>query len=108
MPESQGEAKLQASLLRREQIAEGTFAFHLQKPRGFDFIAGQSVDLTILNPRDTDAEGSTRAFSIASPPNAAELIFATRMRDTAFKRFLNLAAPGSALKVDGPFGSFTL
>jgi ferredoxin-NADP reductase len=62
-------------------------AFHFEKPMGFDFKPGQSADLTLLNPPETDSEGNIRTFSIASGPFENELVFATRMRDTAFKRF---------------------
>jgi ferredoxin-NADP reductase len=55
-------------LLSRVEIAEGTVAFHFEKPTQFDFKPGQSADLTLANPPETDAEGNTRTFSIASPP----------------------------------------
>ena len=77
-----------APLTKREEIAEGTMAFHFAKPADFQFRAGQSMDLTLLNPPETDAEGNTRAFSIASAPFDNDLMIATRMRDTAFKRML--------------------
>jgi ferredoxin-NADP reductase len=60
-------------------------AFHFEKPSGFNFKAGQSADVTLTNPPDTDAEGNTRTFSVASPPFENELVFTTRMRDTTFK-----------------------
>ena len=41
----------QPKLLNRVEVAEGTMAFHFEKPPGFDFKPGQSVDLTLLNPR---------------------------------------------------------
>jgi hypothetical protein len=40
------------------------------------------MDLTLLNPPETDAEGNTRAFSIASAPFDNDLMIATRMRDS--------------------------
>jgi ferredoxin-NADP reductase len=96
------------TLRRRETIAEHTGAFYFDKPSGFQFIAGQTVDLTLVNPRETDAEGDTRTFSIASSPEDTELAVATRLRDTAFKRVLNAMPIGSVLKAEGPTGSFTL
>lgn len=96
-----------AALTKREEIAEGTIAFHFAKPADFDFRAGQSVDLMLLNPSQTDAEGNTRAFSIASAPFDSDLMIATRMRDTAFKRVLH-AEPGVNVKIEGPSGSFVL
>jgi ferredoxin-NADP reductase len=97
-----------APLIKREEIAEGTMAFHFAKPADFQFRAGQSIDLTLLNPPETDAEGDSRAFSIASAPFDSDLMIATRMRDTAFKRVLRKASPGLQVKIDGPGGSFVL
>jgi ferredoxin-NADP reductase len=66
------------------------------------------MDLTLLNPPETDGEGNTRTFSIASAPFDPDLMIATRMRDTAFKRVLRNAAPGLDVKIEGPSGSFVL
>ena len=97
-----------APLTKREEIAEGTMAFHFAKPADFQFRAGQSIDVTLLNPPETDAEGNTRAFSIASAPFDNDLMVATRMRDTAFKRVLRKTGPGLEVKIEGPSGSFVL
>ena len=95
-------------LLGRVEVAEGTMAFHFEKPPHFDFKPGQSADLTLSNPPETDAEGNTRTFSIASSPFENLFMFATRMRDTAFKRSLKKIALGTEVKIDSPMGSFTL
>ena len=95
-------------LLRKEEIADGTMAFHFQKPGGFEFKAGQFGDFTLINPIETDAEGNTRGFSLASAPYEDTLMFATRMRDTAFKRTLKTMEVGTEVSLDAPYGSFTL
>lgn len=95
-------------LLRQQQVAEGTAAFFFDRPPGFDFAAGQSIDMTLLDPPETDAEGNTRAFSLAGAPLEPALMVATRLRDTAFKRTLKGLRPGAEVAVDGPFGSMTL
>jgi len=95
-------------LLNRVEVAEGTIAFHFEKPTGFDFKPGQSADLTLPNPPETDAEGNVRTFSIASAPFEDQLMFATRMRDTAFKRSLKKMPLGTVVKMDSAIGSFTL
>jgi len=97
-----------SKLVSRQQVAERTFAFHFEKPPNWTFKAGQSLDLTLLDPPETDAEGNTRAFSIASGPDEETLMVATRMRDTAFKRVLNTMPLSSAVKIEGPSGSLTL
>jgi ferredoxin-NADP reductase len=83
-------------------------AFHLERPYEFDFKPGQSADLTLINPPETDSEGNTRTFSIASAPFESQLIFATRMRDTAFKRSMKKIPLGTELQIAAPMGSFTL
>ncbi len=97
-----------ARLTSRDNVAEGTMAFHFDKPAEFQFRAGQSVDITLLNPPETDAEGNTRAFSIASAPYDDDLMIATRMRDTAFKRVLHKAKLPLEVRLEGPSGSFVL
>jgi ferredoxin-NADP reductase len=98
----------EATLLSRVELAEGTMAFHFEKPSQFDFIPGQAADLTLLNPPETDSEGNTRTFSIVSSPFENQLSFATRMRDTAFKRSLKKVPLGTFVKIGPPMGSFTL
>jgi ferredoxin-NADP reductase len=101
-------AGYQSKLLSRVEVAEGTMAFHFERPSGFDFKPGQAADLALLNPPETDSEGNTRTFSIASSPFENQLMFTTRMRDTAFKRSLKGVPLGTSVKIDSPTGSFTL
>ena len=89
-------------------MADKTMAFYFEKPAGFDFLAGQSIDLTLVNPPYTDTEGNTRAFSIASHPTATELLIVTRLRDSAFKKTLAEMAPETEVQIEGPFGTFAL
>ncbi|MDE3246385.1 MAG: FAD-dependent oxidoreductase [Acidobacteriota bacterium] len=101
-------ANFKVELTKKEEAAEGTMAFYFTKPRGFDFQAGQFIDVTLIDPPETDSEGNTRAFTLASSPHEDYLMVATRLRNTAFKRVLHDAPVGSALTVEGPMGSFTL
>ena len=97
-----------ARLTKREEIAEGTMAFHFAKPADFQFRPGQSIDMTLLDPPETDGEGNIRTFSLVGAPFEGDLMIATRMRDTAFKRVLRKASLGLEVKIDGPSGSFVL
>ncbi len=101
-------AGLRIKLLSRSSVSEGTMAFHFARPLGFSFKAGQAADLTLLNPPETDSEGNIRTFSIASPPFEDQLTFATRMRDTAFKRSLKVVPIGTEINIAPPTGSFSL
>lgn len=91
-----------------QEIASGTMAFHFEKPDGFAYKAGQFGDLTLINPPETDTEGNTRGFSLASAPYEGDLMMATRMRDTAFKRVWKTMEIGTEISLDAPYGSFTL
>src|SRR5215471_20842431 len=95
-------------LRRRESVAEGTNAFHFDKPGGFSFKAGQTIDLTLIGPSETDAEGDTRTFSIASAPDEPEIVIATRIRSSAFKRVLSAVPLGTSVRMSEAMGSFTL
>ena len=89
-------------------VAEETMLVRFAKPQDFHFQAGQSIDLTLINPPETDAEGNMRAYSLCSAPQEDTLAIATRLRDTAFKRVLRNLAEGAAVSFEGPFGSFFL
>lgn len=95
-------------LIKKEEVADGTMAFYWEKPKGFEFKAGQFGDFTLISPPETDEEGNTRGFSIASAPYEENLLNATRMRDTAFKRVLKNLPIGSEVKFDAPYGDFIL
>ncbi|HMG75266.1 MAG TPA: FAD-dependent oxidoreductase [Pyrinomonadaceae bacterium] len=95
-------------LKSRAEIAAGTMAFRFEKPEGFDYKAGQFGDYTLMSPSETDAEGNTRGFSLASAPHESDIMFATRMRNTAFKRVLKTMEIGTEVSLDAPYGSFTL
>ncbi len=97
-------AKLQA----RQEVADRTMAFRFEKPVGWSFKPGQFVELTLINPPETDGEGNSRAFSIASAPYEASLTVATRLRDTAFKRVLKSLPVGAEVKIEGPYGNLVL
>jgi ferredoxin-NADP reductase len=97
-----------AKLKRREDVAEGTMAFHFEKPASFAFTAGQFVDIGLLNPSETDAEGNTRGFSVASAPHEDSIMVTTRLRDTAFKRVLKAMPLETEVKIEGPFGNLRL
>lgn len=95
-------------LERREEIAEGTMAFHFAKPAGFTFKPGQAIELGLVEPPGTGSDDARHAFSLVSAPFENELVIATRMRDSPYKQALKALPIGSLALVDGPFGSLTL
>jgi ferredoxin-NADP reductase len=108
MSKAAASAGFTCQLKHREEIAEGTMAFRFEKPSGWTFKPGQYLDMTLLDPSETDSEGNVRSFSIASAPHEETLMVATRMRDTAFKRVLRTMPLGTAVKIKKPSGDLIL
>ena len=97
-------------LKERKEIAEETMAFTLDTSgSNFPFIAGQYADFTLEKPPFNDIKGKTRPFSIASSPlEKGSIMFATRMRDSAFKNSLKQISLGTKISVSSARGSFVL
>jgi ferredoxin-NADP reductase len=100
----------QSALLGRTEVAKGTMAFQFEKPNNFVFKAGQYIDLTLSGsqPQLGPPVGMTHTFSIASSPCDEELVFTTRMRNSAFKQAISSLQIGSLVRIEGPMGSFSL
>lgn len=95
-------------LQKKETVAKDTLSFFFNKPDGFDYQAGQNADFTLINPSETDTEGNKRTFSFSSSPDETELVWTTRMRDTAYKRTLQQMPIGTEIEMKGPYGDMTL
>jgi ferredoxin-NADP reductase len=102
----------EVALKEKKQLAEGTYAFTFEKPKGFHFRAGQHVRMTLIDPPETDSEGNSRFFSLANSPQETDLGIAVRMRQTAFKRVLERMQIGDKvlieMRLDVPHGAFAL
>ena len=101
-------ALFQVKLKSKNDVATDTMSFSFTKPAGFTFKAGQFADYTELNPTETDKRGNIRGFSFASAPYEEDIMFATRMRDSAFKRILRMMEIGTEVTLDASYGSFAL
>jgi ferredoxin-NADP reductase len=95
------------TLRGRAPVAESTMAFHFDKPAGFAHKPGQAVDLVLDLPGGGDAD-ARHAFSIVSAPCEPELVIATRMRGSVYKRALEALPIGARARLEGPFGALTL
>ena len=91
-------------LIGREEIANQTMAFRFEKMPGWTFTAGQAIDITLINPPESDGEGNTRGLSLASAPFEDTILVATRLRDTAFKRVLKWRRWALKLRLRGLSG----
>lgn len=97
-----------SKLLAREPLAQGTIAFHFEKPAGFDFQPGQAIDLVFPGSPTAEVQSARHTFSIVSAPCEIDLVIATRMRDSVFKRTLGALPIGAGIAIEGPFGELTL
>src|ERR1700688_4953080 len=98
----------ESTLLGRTEVAEGTMAFQFEKPNDFQFKAGQYIDLTLTSGKAGSLNGLIHTFSLPISPYDEELVFTTRMRDTAFKQTISSLPIGSPARIEGPMGSFSL
>ena len=85
----------------KKEIARETTAFFFEKPNNFKFISGQFIELHL-------DKNLVHTFSIASSPKEKELMIATIMRLSAFKKSFKKLKIDSRVKIDGPFGQFVL
>jgi ferredoxin-NADP reductase len=85
-------------LIKKKEIANSTMAFYFEKPAGFAFRPGQSMDF--VNPE----HGEMKTFSIASAPHENVLLFAMRLRGSPFKEYLSKMNAGETIAAHGPFG----
>lgn len=95
-------------LLSRTVVAKDTVAFQFERPRHFLFRAGQFIELTLRGIPSNDSTSLNHTFSIASSCFAPDILVATRMRDSAFKRALSVLPLGTEVSIRGPMGSFVL
>ena len=102
---SSAQAPAEIAFLGAETVADGTMAFRFTKPAGMRFEAGQWARISLIG---TDTADQTRTFTIASAPGDESLMFATRMRDSAFKRALKAMKPGAKLRITAVGGNLVL
>jgi ferredoxin-NADP reductase len=95
-------------LIDRKIIAEDTMSLSFAKPEGYDFRAGQYCFLKLPDKGFQDKRGLRRHLTIASSPLEKELLFATRITSSAFKKTLKELSEGETITIEKPLGSFTL
>jgi ferredoxin-NADP reductase len=104
----EGTMNYEAKLIGRERLAGGVAIFRFEKPEAFQFTAGQWCLLTLPAMGFEDDRGLKRPLSIASSPLEKELIFATKLSDSAFKRTMAEMQPGTAITLGSPMGTLVL
>ncbi|PIZ64755.1 oxidoreductase [Candidatus Roizmanbacteria bacterium CG_4_10_14_0_2_um_filter_39_12] len=95
-----------STIVSVNEVADKTISIILTKPEGFDFTAGQFIEITLSGVQDE--RGNVRPFSIASAPNDNHMEIVTRVLESEYKKTLESLQGGSQIKFDGPFGNFVL
>jgi ferredoxin-NADP reductase len=93
----------------KKEICENTFGFYIEKPRDFNFIAGQYILITLPDLKNPDPRGNTRTFTIASSPHESDLMIATRISSfsSGFKISLKNLSRNSLIQISDAQGEFT-
>jgi len=101
---------MQARIKEKQEVAKGTLlvTFDLLGEE-VDFKPGQYFFVTLPDIGHEDDKGLRRHITVVTSPNERGVLgFATRMRDSAFKRSLGELPIGTEVQVEPPKGSFAL
>ena len=101
---------MRARIKEKQEVAKGTLlvTFDLLG-EDVDFSPGQYFFVTLPSIGDEDQKGLRRHITVVNSPNEKGVLgFATRMRDSAFKRTLRELPVGSDVEVEPPKGKFSL
>jgi ferredoxin-NADP reductase len=101
---------VRALIKEKQEVAKGTLlvTFDLLG-EDVEFTPGQYFFVTLPSVGDEDEKGLRRHITVVNSPNEKGVLgFATRMRDSAFKRTLRVLPVGSEVDVEPPKGTFSL
>jgi ferredoxin-NADP reductase len=101
---------MRAQIKEKREVAKGTLlvTFDLLGEE-VDFNPGQYFFVTLPDVGYQDDKGLRRHITVVTSPNEKGLLgFATRMRDSAFKRSLGDLPVGAEVEVESPKGDFVL
>ena len=101
---------MRARIKEKQEVAKGTLlvTFDLLGEE-MPFTPGQYFHVTLPNLGHEDDKGLRRHITVVTSPNEKGVLgFATRMRDSAFKRTLRELPVGSEVDVEPPKGKFGL
>jgi ferredoxin-NADP reductase len=96
----------QTNLIHSSEIAQNTVEFVFRRPEGFEFQAGQHVNLKLEKLLFEDKKGARRTFTIASAPFEEDIHIVTRMTGSGFKRTL-MEGGSQTVEMQGPLGDMT-
>jgi ferredoxin-NADP reductase len=101
---------VRAQIREKQEVAKGTLlvTFDLLGEE-VDFKPGQYFFVTLPDVGHQDEKGLRRHITVVTSPNEKGVLgFATRMRDSAFKRSLGELPVGAEVELEAPKGKFVL
>jgi ferredoxin-NADP reductase len=101
---------MRARIKEKWEVARGTLLVTFDLLDGeVDFSPGQYFFVTLPDVGYQDDKGLRRHITVVTSPNEKGVLgFATRMRDSAFKRSLGELPVGTEVEVESPKGNFVL
>ena len=101
---------VRARIKEKQEVAKGTLFVTIDRlGEEVEFRPGQYFHVTLPNLGDDDEKGLRRHITVVTSPSEKGVLgFATRMRDSAFKRTLGELPVGSEVEVEPPKGKFVL
>jgi ferredoxin-NADP reductase len=101
---------MRARIKEKWEVATGTLLVTFDLLDGeVDFSPGQYFFVTLPDVGYQDDKGLRRHITVVTSPNEKGVLgFATRMRDSAFKRSLGELPVGAEVDVESPKGNFVL
>jgi ferredoxin-NADP reductase len=101
---------MRARIKEKREVAKGTLLVTFDLLDGeVDFSPGQYFFVTLPDVGYQDDKGLRRHITVVTSPNEKGVLgFATRMRDSAFKRSLGELPVGTEVEVESPKGNFVL
>jgi ferredoxin-NADP reductase len=101
---------MRAQIKEKREVAKGTLLVTFDLLDGeVDFSPGQYFFVTLPDVGYQDDKGLRRHITVVTSPNEKGVLgFATRMRDSAFKRSLGELPVGAEVDVESPKGNFVL
>ncbi len=109
-PSVRKDARVRARIREKTEVAKGTLlvTFDLLGEE-VDFKPGQYFFVTLPDVGHRDERGLRRHITVVTSPNEKGVLgFATRMRDSAFKRSLGELPVGAEVELEPPTGRFAL
>ncbi|TSC90448.1 MAG: oxidoreductase FAD/NAD(P)-binding [Microgenomates group bacterium Gr01-1014_5] len=101
--------EFKVKLTDKRQEASGTKTFLFEKPKDFEYIAGQYAYFTLPELKFPDPRGKIRHFTLSSSPTEDYLSITVRMRkESGYKMTLDSLPLGAKIDFRGPTGDFVV